>query len=224
MEKFLNSTYEAGSLSFYGAVSVVACALILGFVISLVYIFTHKREGYSAGFTVTVIMLTGIIAMIILLIGNNVAKAFSLAGAFSLVRFRSEPKNPKDIAYVFFALSIGLACGMGYLGYAVFFCVMISMVLILIYLTGFPKRSNAMSIKITIPENVDYVGLFDDIFETYTNSFRFKKVKTIDFGSLFQIEYALEMKRDASHKEFLDKIRCRNGNMNVSLSAVETEN
>lgn len=130
------------SLSFKGLIIVILSALTLGLCISLVYRKIHKNEEYSASFTVTLIMLPAIISMIILLVGNNVARAFSLAGAFSLIRFRSAPEDPKDIAYVFFTLGVGLACGMGYIGYATLFAAILCGAMALLWKMDYGKNKN----------------------------------------------------------------------------------
>ena len=124
-------------------ITILLSSLVIGLVISGVYMRTHKNEGYSGSFVITLIMLPAIIAMIILLVGNNVARAFSLAGAFSLIRFRSAPGEPKDIAYVFFTLAVGLACGMGYIAFAVVFAAIICVVMVILTMTryGMPKST-----------------------------------------------------------------------------------
>lgn len=212
------------TLSLSSSLAVLCTALALGLFISLIYLQTHKKEGYSAGFTITLIMLPAIISVIILLIGDNVARAFSLAGAFSLIRFRSAPGEPKDIAYVFFTLAVGLACGMGYILYAAVFAVILCLVMVLINYTNFPNpRSNAMTLKITVPENLNFQGLFDNILNNYANSWQMKRVKTSNFGTLFEIVYNLNLKQSINQKEFLDELRCRNGNLNIALTSKEYE-
>lgn len=217
---FTSTTADAFTLG--GALSVVLSSLILGLFISLVYIQTHKQEGYSGSFAVTLIMLPAIIAVIILLVGNNVARAFSLAGAFSLIRFRSAPGDPKDIAYVFFTLAVGLACGMGYIAYAAIFAVILSLVMVMITLTRYGvSASPKMQLKITIPEDLNYHGLFDDIFDNYLTDYRLVRVKTTDFGSLFELSYRVAMENTDLQKELIDDIRKRNGNLNIVLSLTE---
>lgn len=209
----------AETLTFTSTLAVIISSLLLGMFISFVYIKTHKQEGYSGGFAVTLIMLPVIIAVIILLVGNNVARAFSLAGAFSLIRFRSAPGDPKDISYVFFTLATGLACGMGYIAYAVLFAVILCLVMVILTflkygVVKFPK----MQLKITIPENLEYQNLFEDIFEKYLESEKLTRVKTTDFGALFELIYSIRMKENVNQKEFIDKIRCKNGNLNITLT------
>ncbi|AET69911.1 hypothetical protein Desor_4502 [Desulfosporosinus orientis DSM 765] len=223
LDTILAST-SGDSLTLTSSLAVLGSALIIGLFISLIYLQTHKKEGYSSGFTITLIMLPAIISVIILLIGDNVARAFSLAGAFSLIRFRSAPGEPKDIAYVFFTLAVGLACGMGYIAMAALFALILCLIMLLLYYTNFPNpRSNAMSLKITVPENLNFQGLFDDILNTYANSWHVKRVKTSNFGTLFEVAYNLNLKQSIDQKEFLDELRCRNGNLNISLTSKEYE-
>lgn len=209
----------AGELTPLHACLIIGSALLLGLLISLTYLLTHQKEGYARSFPVTLIMLPAIIAVIILLVGNNVARAFSLAGAFSLIRFRSAPGDPKDIAYVFFTLGVGLACGMGYIGYAVLFAVILCAVMAILQSVHFGQPKTArMTLKVTVPENLNFHGLFDDLLEQYTVSWMRKKVKTSDFGALFEVVYEIQMKEEGGQKDFLDAIRQRNGNLSISLT------
>lgn len=197
---------------------IILSALALGMIISLVYILTHRKEDYNSSFTITLIMLPAIIALIILLVGNNIARAFSLAGAFSLIRFRSAPGDSKDIAYVFFTLGIGLACGMGYIGYAALFTLILCTAMVLLAKIRFgEKKSNPMRLKVTLPEDMDYHGVFDEILKEYTNNFKLYRIKATEFGSLFEITYDVILKDMSNSKSFIDKLRCKNGNLNVVL-------
>lgn len=218
----LFSNEIATSLTVGGTVGIIAAALILGFVISLVYLYTHKNESYSSSFVITLIMLPAIVSIIILLIGNNVARAFSLVGAFSLIRFRSAPGDSKDIAYAFFALSVGLSLGLGYIAYAILFeCILCGAMLVL-WATKFGSNTEEfMRIRILLPENIDYQGAFDEILKEYTNSYKLGKIKTTEFGSLFEITYDVLLKKDADTKSFIDSLRCKNGNLNITLSVKE---
>lgn len=224
MLETLLSSSNGDTLSLLGLLTTLGIALILGLFISFVYIQAHKKEGYSAGFILTLIMLPAIISVIILLIGNNVARAFSLAGAFSLIRFRSAPGEPKDIAYVLFTLSIGLACGMGYFTFAGVFAAFLSLFMVLLHYTNFATpKANTMQLKITIPENLNFQGLFDDILNFHTDSWYLKRIKTSDFGTLFEIVYSINLKNSTDQKVFLDELRCRNGNLNITLTLKEFE-
>lgn len=219
MEELLFSGVIGESLTLTGTLAIIGSALALGLFISIVYMVLNKNEHYSQSFMITLIMLPAIIAMIILLVGNNVARAFSLAGAFSLIRFRSAPGDAKDIAYVFFTLSIGLACGMGYIGYATLFAIILCVTMAILTTFKFGEHKDApFQLRITMPEDIDYNGAFDGILERYTRANRLLKVKTADFGSLFELTYEVNMKDARETKEFIDKLRCKNGNLNISLS------
>ncbi len=212
------------SLTFRNVLIVLLSSLAIGFGISLVYIVTHKKTGYTPSYAVTLVMLPAVIAVIIMLIGNNVARAFSLAGAFTIIRFRSAPADPKDIAYVFFTLAAGLALGLGYIGYAVIFTVLVSVVLIVLetFRYGVPKTEHFI-LKVTVPEDLNYQDLITDILKEYSTSYKLKKVKTVDFGALFEVVYFVELKKGIDQKEMIDKIRTRNGNLNVQLVFREYE-
>lgn len=218
----LFSQSVAETLTLSTALYVIIASLALGLFISLVYIVSNRRTGYSQGFTVTLIMLPVIIAVIILLVGSNVARAFSLAGAFSLIRFRSAPGEPRDIAYVFFTLAVGLACGMGYIAYAVLFAAVLCAAMAALTLLGYGAQKNPqLLLKITVPENLDYQHLFDDIFDEYLNQATLTRVKTADFGSLFELIYSVSTKSGINQKKFIDKLRCKNSNLNIILNIKE---
>lgn len=220
MFDFLFNSSEITSLTFSGALITVLAAVILGIIISLTYMKTFGKEGYSRNFILTLMMIAPIIAIIILLVGSNVARAFSLAGAVSIIRFRSNPGDSKDIAYIFFTLAAGLACGVGLIGYAFLFTIVLCAVAILIHLTKFgcPKQKHKM-LRINIPENLDYEEVFTDIFEKYTQSCSLETVKSKELGSVFELIYDIVLKKDKSEKDFFDELRQRNGNLRIMLSS-----
>ena len=186
--------------------------------------YTHKKDGYATGFTITLIMLPVIIAIIILLVGNNVARAFSLAGAFSIIRFRSAPGDPKDISYVFFTLSVGLACGMGYVGYGVIVTVILCAVMVILDTVKFANpKTKAMRLKILVPEDLNYENVFDSILNEYSSKWDLESVKTKDFGALYELSYRLHINEEVSQKKFIDELRCKNGNLNIALTSTGME-
>lgn len=218
-ESFFSTTQTDTAISVMNALMTIFVSFVLGGVISLTYIKTCNKNIYSRNFALTLIMTPSIVAIIILLIGSNIARAFSLAGAFSIIRFRSAPGDPKDIAYVLFTMAAGLACGVGYYGYAAVFTVMLCGLMFLLNIVNFGARKISQKLlKITIPEDLDYEGAFDDVFMSYTSAHELKKVKTTDLGSLYELVFTVTMNNAASQKEFLDALRCRNGNLNITLS------
>lgn len=195
----------------------VGAALLIGFLISLVYIFCHRKEGYSQSYVFTIIMLPTIVSLILLLI-NTTAGALSLAGAFTLVRFRSVPGDPKDIAYIFFSMAAGVACGIGYIGFAVIFFLVLGVVMFVLSEMNFGGcKTRHMTLKITIPENLDYQGVFDPVLSRYTRFHKLRRVKTTNFGTLFELIYSVDVSEDIDQKKFIDELRALNGNMTINL-------
>jgi hypothetical protein len=194
-------------------------AFMLGALISITYMKTCNKNAYSQNFSLTLIIIPTVIAIIILLIGSNVARAFSLAGAFSIIKFRSAPGDPKDIAYVLFTMAAGLACGVGFFGYAVLFTVFLCLLMFTLNVFNFGAKKNSQKLlKITIPEDLDYEGAFDEVFAQFTTAFELKKIRTTDLGSLYELVYTVTMENSVKQKDFIDALRCRNGNLNITLS------
>lgn len=201
------------------ALVTMAVSLLLGFVIALTYYFTQDKGGYQRSFAITLIMLPIILSVIILFVGSNIARAFSLAGTLSIIRFRSAPGDPKDIGYIFFDIAAGLACGVGLYGYGALFVIILCIVLIIIEKKRyFAEKSVRKILKITIPEDLNYQGVFDEILKKYSGSYTLLKIRTSDLGSLFELEYSLIMLPGVNEQEFINELRCRNGNLNIILA------
>lgn len=201
----------------------MAAAVIIGLVIGITYMYACKKSGYNKDFIVGLVLLPAIVSVVIMLIGSNVARAFSMAGAFALVRFRSAPGNAKDIAVVFFAMASGLACGLGYITFAVIFTVVIILVLVALSITNFAdKNAGKRQLRITIPENLNYTHAFDGIFDNFLSSKELTKVKTTNMGTMFELTYIIEMNKDINEKEFIDSLRVVNGNLNITLGMIDT--
>lgn len=220
-ESIFNVAGNAASdatLSVSSLLLALLTAFAAGAMISLVYLKSGRGNHPSQGFALTLLILPAILSIIIMLVGSNIARAFSLAGAFSIIRFRSAPGDPKDIAQVLLALAMGLACGMGYLLIAILFSVIFCIVLLLLHVIRFGQtKETGKLLKITIPENLNYEGVFDEILNRYTESHRLEKVKTTDLGSLFELTWLITVRAGMSDKEFIDALRCLNGNLNISL-------
>lgn len=212
------------TITFYNILAILITSFVLGFTLSLVYLFIKRKKGYSPSFPLTLIVLPIVVSIIIILVGNNTARAFSLAGIFALTRFRSEQKDTQDITYIFLTVAIGLATGLGYIGYAVLITLFICLILIVIHLTNYSRPSkNIMDLKIIIPENLNFENVFDDIFKKYCKSVYLKKVKSTDFGSTFELKYTITLLNNVSTKEFIDELRTRNGNLNILLTNKRNE-
>lgn len=196
----------------------LSAAIVLGLFQSFIYMKTHKDKNPSMSFALTLVMIPAVIAIIVLLVGSNIARAFSLAGVFSIIRFRSAPGDPKDIAYVLFSMAVGLSCGMGYVFYGLIVAVFLGVTMVLLDRFKFGKsRSTSKLLKITMPENLDYQNAFNDVLSKYTSSYNLNKVKTTDLGSLYELVYSVTTRDEINEKEFIDDLRCRNGNLNITL-------
>ena len=210
------------SISISSTILSLIAALVLGFVISCAYFIITPKRSRSASFSMSLIVLPAIVAIIILLVGENVARAFSLAGIFTLVRFRSIPGDSKDISFIFLTMAVGLSVGLGYLTLGAAITVILGVVIVVINQLGFgASKQKEKRLKITIPEDMNYQDVFNDLFDQYTSFYEMNKVKTTNMGTLFELNYDIVMKESASEKEFIDAIRCRNGNLNIQLGIKE---
>lgn len=200
----------------------IGVSFVIGLILAGAYMF---RTRYTKSFVVTLAMLPAIVCVVIMMVNGNVGTGVAVAGAFSLVRFRSVPGTAKEIGALFMAMGAGLITGMGYLGFAVVFAVILAVITVLLSFVDFGARKNAArykTLRITIPEDLDYTGVFDEIFEEYTTSYELAQVRTTNMGSLFRLTYDMVLKSEANEKEFIDKLRCRNGNLEIAISRQET--
>lgn len=204
------------------ALICIGVALVLGLIISMIYIFTNRRKRFSTNFAITLVILPAMVSIVIILVGSDIARAFSIAGVFTLVRFRSLPGDSKDISHVLFAMAIGLAAGMGYIVFAAVATVIIGVVYFILMMTNYGVVRNVeKTLRITIPENLNYQGAFDDLFGEFTEKVYLDKVRTTNMGSMYELTYQLIFKKDADEKKFIDELRCRNGNLGILLCRAE---
>lgn len=199
-------------------------AAVFGLVIGGVYFAVCKREQRSLSFFLSLVMISAVVAVVISLIGSNVARAFSIAGVFALVRYRSIPGDGKDIAFVFMAMASGLACGLGYLTLGLAVVVVLSVVVVLVNLLGnLLVKSECRQLRILIPEDMDYQGVFDDLLGEYTTKASLDRIKTTNMGTLYELTYIIYLKSGINEKKFMDEIRTRNGNLTVIMSKQQRE-
>ena len=189
---------------------------MLGLCVALVYMFKNR---YSKGLALTLVLLPATVQMVIMLTSGNIGAGVATAGAFNLIRFRSLPGKARDISSLFFAMALGLATGMGYLFYAFIFVLLIGCASLILTGARFGQEtSDNRVLRITIPENLDYDNLFEEIFAAYTKSAELTQVRTSNMGSLYELTYTVRLKSKSMPKMFLDDLRCRNGNLNIILS------
>lgn len=205
---------SAASLSYTDAIICIGVSIVLGVVIAATYMLSGK---YSKSFAITLVMLPAIVQVVIMMVNGNLGTGVAILGAFSLVRFRSVPGKGKDICAVFFAMAVGLAVGMGHIAFAVTITVILCIVYLVLSKTPFAeKHQGEKELKITIPEDLDYTDIFDDLFEKYTKEAKLESVKTTNLGSMYQITYCIILKNNSDEKKFIDELRCRNGNLNIA--------
>lgn len=196
-------------------------ALALGLLMAFAYMY---RTRYTKSFVITVALLPAVVCVVIMMVNGNVGTGVAVAGAFSLVRFRSVAGSAKEICMLFLAMGTGLIIGMGYLGFAVLFTIVMCIAFVLYNHMDFGEKKNMETYKtltVTIPEDLDYSGVFDDIFEEHTLSYDLVRVKSTNMGSMFKLTYHLMLRDITREKEMIDKIRCRNGNLEITVSKQE---
>ena len=200
----------------------IGVSLVLGLIMALAYM---VRTRYTKSFLVTLALLPAVVCIVIMMVNGNVGTGVAVAGAFGLVRFRSAPGTAREIAALFVAMGAGLITGMGYLGYGFLFTIIMSAVFLLYNQLDFGTRKNAglyKTVGITIPEDLDYSQVFEPIFDQYTKSCELTHVKTTNMGSLYRLTYNVVLRDAAKEKEMIDELRCRNGNLEISVSKQET--
>ena len=200
----------------------LGASLIIGILMAFAYMY---RTRYTKSFVVTLALLPAVVCVVIMMVNGNVGTGVAVAGAFSLVRFRSVPGTAKEICTLFLAMGAGLIAGMGYLGFALLFTAVMCVMFVLYNRLDFGTKKNAATFKtftITIPEDLDYSGIFDDIFSEFTTSHDLVRVKSTNMGSMFKLTYNVMLRDVTREKEMIDKIRCRNGNLEIAVSKQET--
>ena len=200
----------------------LGAALVIGILMAFAYMY---RTRYTKSFVVTLALLPAVVCVVIMMVNGNVGTGVAVAGAFSLVRFRSVPGTAKEICTLFLAMGAGLIAGMGYLGFALLFTAVMCIMFVLYNRLNFGTKKNAATFKtftITIPEDLDYSGIFDDIFSEFTTSHDLVRVKSTNMGSMFKLTYNVMLRDVTREKEMIDKIRCRNGNLEIAVSKQET--
>ncbi len=224
LETIFQGLFDSGSASVISITDFLlclGCALALGIVLAVSYMY---RSRYTKSFVITLALLPAVVCVVIMLVNGNVGTGVAVAGAFSLVRFRSVPGTAKEITMLFLAMGAGLIAGMGYLGFAVLFTVLMCLMVLLYSRMDLGERKNAARYKtlnITIPEDLNYTAVFDDLFAKYTVSHELIRVKTTNMGSLFRLTYDIALTDPTQEKELIDAIRCRNGNLEISVSRQE---
>ncbi len=209
------------SIDIWDFLICVGAALLLGIVIAFAFSF---KARFTKSFVCTLALLPAIVCVVIMMVNGHIGAGVAVAGAFSLVRFRSAPGTAREITAIFLAMGTGLICGMGHIGYAALFTLIMSLVFALYNLINFGgKRASRKSLRITIPEDLDYTSVFDDLFKEYTKECELVRVKSMNMGSMFRLTYDITLRDVKREKEFIDKLRERNGNLEIMVSREESQ-
>ena len=200
---------------------LVLVSLVLGGILALLHTY---RNDYTRSFVLTVAILPAVVCVVIMMVNGNIGAGVAVTGAFSLVRFRSAPGNAREIGTIFAAMGMGLIMGMGYVGYSVLFTVLTGTAMVIYsVLPADNKKKLRRILRITIPENLEYTDVFDAIFQKYTDSYKLTQVKTSNMGSLFKLSYEIVLRDPSAEKEFIDSLRTRNGNLEISVSEFQVQ-
>lgn len=221
MNDLFASIITAGAgLTLKSYLVALGTSLLCGLVVLLA---TSFKNNVTKSFAVTVLLLPAIVQTVIMMVNGNVGTGIAVAGAFSLVRFRSVPGKAREIASIFLAMTAGLASAAGYVAIAILFTAVISVIMLVFSLIPI-KREREYELHVTVPESLNFDGAFDPIFKEYARSSRLVKTKTSSMGSLYKLTYILDLKDCSRSKEMIDKIRERNGNLEISLCTAPEEN
>ncbi|MEY8354353.1 DUF4956 domain-containing protein [Lachnospiraceae bacterium 54-53] len=205
----------AGAFSAGAFLACTAASLVLGLIIAGVFMY---RNTYTKGFAVTLALMPAIVQMVIMLVNGNLGTGVAVMGAFSLVRFRSVPGRAEEISSIFQAMAVGLAAGMGYIGIAALFVLIVGGAGMLLSASRFgQQKADIRVLRITIPESLDYTTVFDELFKQYLKKWDLKQVKTTNMGSLYKLDYEVVLKSPGEEKKMIDDLRCRNGNLEIFL-------
>lgn len=209
-----DSTGSVVTVTMQNAIISILVAMVLGLVISITYMRTSKV--YSKNFASSLVVIPALISVVITLINGNQAASLATIGAFTLIRFRSIQGTSKDLAYILFTVTLGLSTGMGYIPFAITLTVIVCIILVVLSLINYGTPKTEMKdLRITIPENLDYSGVFDDIFAEYTTFAELMRVKTTNLGSMYELQYNIVIRDPQLEKNMIDAIRTRNGNLNI---------
>ena len=227
MENLFQGLFDTGLTTVISVGNFLLCigvSLVIGLLMAAGYMY---RTRYTKSFVVTLALLPAVVCVVIMMVNGNVGAGVAVAGAFSLVRFRSVPGTAKEIGTLFLAMGAGLIAGMGYLAFAVLFTVVMCLAFMVYNRLDFGATKNAAlykSIRITIPEDLDYSDVFEEVFRQYTTRFELVQVKTTNMGSMFRLTYDVLLKSSINEKEFIDALRIRNGNLEITVSKQSTVN
>ncbi len=206
LEELFTSVIATEGIAVSSFLTCLAGSLVLGAI--LAFVFTYKsKTDYTKSFVGTLLILPAVVAIVIMMVSGSIGTGIAVAGTFSLVRFRSIPGTAREISAIFLAMAVGLACGMGYLGFAAIFTAVM----------GHSSDSLDKLVRITVPEDLEYGTAFADLFDRYTTEAKLVGVKTTNLGSLNRLSYNIRLKEAGTEKALIDDLRVRNGNLEINM-------
>ena len=209
-----------GTLTLGQFLLAIGVSMIMGLVLSLAYMY---KNTYTRSFVSALILIPAVETVVIMLVNDNLGVGLSVAGSFALIRFRSVKGNAKELAAVFIAMTIGIICGTGYVALACVFTILLSFVMFFLAFVDFGKQNDSERyLKITIPESLNYDEVFDETLKKYTNTYELESIKTLTLGSLFRVDYKVNLKNPNKTKEFIDELRTLNGNLEIMCGKPST--
>ena len=213
-------TIIEGTLTLEDYLICTAVAFLCGIIVTFA---ASYKSRLTKSFAMSLVMLAPIIETVILMVNGNIGTGIAVAGAFSLVRFRSVAGRAREITLIFLVMTAGLACAAGYVAIAILFSIILCVALII--LARLPMRSEKeLELRITIPETLNFSEAFEDLFSQYTKKHELVSVKTSNMGSLYKLLYKIELTDGGTSKEFIDQLRCRNGNLEITLADTSERN
>ncbi|ERG67853.1 DUF4956 domain-containing protein [Exiguobacterium chiriqhucha] len=228
MTDFFNEVSQLADVTSRLTVLEAGAAIFLSFILTLciayLYKKTHTGARYSQSFVQTIIIMGVTVSVVMIVIGNNVAVAFGLVGAFSIIRFRSAMSDPKDIAFIFFGMAAGISCGLGFYILAILFTISLSVIILVLYMFDFGRGgSDKKRLSITVPENLHDETAFDGVLAAHYKYYALRSVETTNLGTMIQLVYIVQNKDGVRDKQVIDELRKMNGNLKVSVNYLNTE-
>lgn len=228
MTNFLENMQQIADMSSRVTILEAFISIVLSFVLTLiiavVYRLTHTGARYSQSFVQTIIIMGVVVSVIMIVIGNNIAVAFGLVGAFSIIRFRSAMSDPKDIAFIFLGMAAGITSGLGYYFIAIMFTLSLVVIIYFMYAVNFGKAAGIKKrLTITVPENLHDEEIFNDVLARHLKLYALRTIRTTNQGTMIELEYVIQNKPGVLDKELMDDIRQINANLNVTINYLSTE-
>lgn len=216
---YILQTIDITTITLGRALALIGCSLGFAAAIIAVYLITHRQTGFRGSMMTTIMVLGPIVAVIVVCVGSNLARAISIGGGLALIRFRNRVDDPRDLIYLFLSLAAGMACGVGFIGFGAIAVGAILLIILLTSLLGLERvGGRGRRLRILVPENLNFEDTFEPILKRYCKTYSLNRIKTVDYGTLVELDYRIIMSRNADTKSMIDDIRSKNGNLTVSIT------